>query len=158
LAKKLKAGFVESSAKDNTNVGMSYISLLTPPSQITLTSRQSIQRPMLRDAEPMESTSREEEDWLVLRMGQLGPTRPSSPIANFITFFAPLTTHPRPTYMPLTSIIILPDHSSHSFDIRFSLFNSHSFKQYHLMTPTRFRFRLRLMDTIFRLPYLYFTP
>jgi hypothetical protein len=91
LAKKLKAGFVESSAKDNTNVGMSSV----PHAQVTLTNRQSIQCPMLRDAGSMESSSREEEDWLVLRMGQLGYFischYPSPPIANSITFFAPMT-------------------------------------------------------------------
>jgi hypothetical protein len=97
LAKKLKAGFVESSAKDNTNVGMS--SLLTQP-RMTLTARQSIQRSMLRDAGSMESSSREEEDWLVLWMGQLGYSRSgpgsSPPITNFITFFPPstYTDHP----------------------------------------------------------------
>ena len=116
LAKKLKAGFVESSAKDNTNVGMSsllliniYISLPTP--QIKLTYRQSIQRPMLRDAEPMESSSREEEDWLVLRMGQLGYSHSgsytSSPITNFITFFAPSTYTDHPHYP--SPFILLPD-------------------------------------------------
>jgi hypothetical protein len=88
LAKKLKAGFVESSAKDNTNVGMSSHST---PAPIKLTNRQSIQCPMLRDAGSMESSSREEEDRLVLWMGQLGYSRSGSesspPITNFITFF-----------------------------------------------------------------------
>jgi hypothetical protein len=107
LAKKLKAGFVESSAKDNTNVGMS--SHPTPP-PIKLTVRQSIQRSMLRDASSMESSSREEEDWLVLWMGQLGYSRSGSgsspPITNFITFFPPSTYTEHPDY-PSPRLILI---------------------------------------------------
>jgi hypothetical protein len=114
LAKKLGAGFVESSAKDNTNVGMSScrltphlqtipevspcrclhiitlhhapISVLFRVSWISLTSRQSIRRPMRRDAETMEPSTREEEDRLVRMVD--GTSLIDSVLPSTITLFS----------------------------------------------------------------------
>jgi hypothetical protein len=109
LAKKLKAGFVESSAKDNTNVGMSYISHHTPSQDHadvqTKHSTFYAQRCRL-DGIQLQRRRRlvGSLDGAARLLNRSGP-HPLSPIPNFITFFAPTSTILN-TYHP---IILLSD-------------------------------------------------